>query len=188
MVEAAERDIKRLRNAKTSRGARAAWVSFLQHANTAWNRLEGYSKDTNQYEKYKLLKKEVWASDLTSYMRTARNVLEHGVEDLGISETYNDRVVLPNGQILAAPIVMGTGVDGRTMIMPAAGPIEVEMSLGVRVVSLRPGIRMIPIVDRNGETIMPPYVAALVAEDEPEPSAAARVYLAWVVQRINTFD
>lgn len=188
MIAAAEHDIRQLRAAKTSKHARQAWISFLEHANRALNRLEGYSKHTGQIQKYKdLLTKEVWANDLTKYMRTARNAHEHGVEDIEISEPFNSRTVFPNGQILGSTIY-GTTEDGKTVVMPQAGPTEIiSSSPGVRHIELKPGIRMIPIVSPKGETVMPPHVARLEAEDEPEALAAAREYLKWVVEQISTF-
>jgi hypothetical protein len=189
MISAAESDIRRLRRAKSSKGAREAWVSFLEHANRALNRLEGYAKRTNQTPKYKdLIGKEIWANDLTKYMRAARNAHEHGVEDLGIDEPYNDRIIFPDGRIAGPPIVYGYSAEGKVFVMTAAEPMQIISSGGGRVISLKPGIRMVPIIGHKGETIMPPHVGALEAEDESDPSAVARVYLAWVVAQVSTFD
>ena len=186
-IQEAEHAICQLRDAKSSRAAKAAWISFLESSNRALNRLEGIAKKTDQKQKHNDIMKEVWATELTAYMRTARNVHEHGVEELQISEPYNERVVFPDGQVMGAPIVYAGTPDGRTIVIPAAGPTEFKISEGAKVVALKPGIRMLPVVSSKGETIMPPQVQILV-EDEPEPLAAARLYLAWVREQVAKFD
>lgn len=189
MLDAAERDIRRLRAARTSEGAREAWISFLENSNRAINRLEGYSKRTNQQEKHKyLISNLIWANDLSKYMRAARNAHEHGVENIEISEPFNSRANLPNGRILGSPVVYGKSKDGQLVVMPQAAPIEVKYaSHGVRTIELKPGIRMIPVVSARGETIFPPHVD-VEAEYESEPLAAARQYLSWIRDCISDFD
>lgn len=190
MIIAAERDIRSLRAAKTSKAARKAWVSFLEHANRALNRLEGYSKRTGQHQKYKdLLTKEVWANDLTKYMRIARNAHEHGVEELEISDPFNSRISFPDGQILGSPVAYAKTIDGQFVPLPTVAPLRItSASPGAKLINLKPGIRLIPIVSPKGETVMPPHVWRLEAEDEAEALAVAREYLKWVVAQISAFS
>ena len=64
--------------------------------------------------------------------------------------------------------------------------MEFEGSPGVRKVTLKPTVSMIPIIDPKGNEIMPPFVQ-IEAEDESEIAGAARIYLAWITDRIATF-
>jgi len=188
MLDLAELDVRRIRSARSSAAARKAWGAFLEHSNRALNRLEQYARNTGQGSRYKaLIGQEIWADDLTRYVRTARNIHEHGVEDSVICIRFDERMVMPSGFIMGAPQIYTTGSDGRLkvaarqiapMVIEAAGP-------GVRKVVLRPTIRMIPIAGRDGQ-IMPP-VPQIEAEDEPEIAAAARIYLCWIRERIGTF-
>lgn len=123
MVDLAALDVKRLREAASAPQARQAWTDFLEHANRAINRLEGYSRRTKQLAKYKaLVSDEVWASPLTKYMRVARNAHEHGVEDLEMSAPHLDRIVHDNGFILGAPLIMAKGPNGEDVFMSPVGP------------------------------------------------------------------
>lgn len=188
MVDLAALDVKRLREAASAPQARQAWTDFLEHANRAINRLEGYSRRTKQLAKYKaLVSDEVWASPLTKYMRVARNAHEHGVEDLEMSAPHLDRIVHDNGFILGAPLIMAKGPNGEDVFMSPVGPTTLEGPPGARIVTVAPTIRMLPIMSPRGEQVMPPGLA-LIAEDEPETAAAARAYLSWVIEKIATFD
>ncbi len=188
MLELAAGDIDRLRKAKTSRSARRAWVAFLEHSNRAINRLEGYSKKTNQYDKYKnLVSKEIWSSPLTKYMRAARNASEHGVEDIEIDDPYNERIILPDGQMIGSPIVIVQNKNGEEVYSTSAGPAEFYGHPDVRRITLKPTIQLIPIQARPGDWAEPPHVPGLEAEDEPAAAAVARVYLEWVTAKVATF-
>ncbi|MGY4351246.1 hypothetical protein ACVWXM_007739 [Bradyrhizobium sp. GM7.3] len=187
MLDLAKKDLRRLRNPRSCKEARNAWVSFLEHSNRAINRLEHYAKKTGQTDKYKsLISKEIWQDDITKFIRTARNAHEHGVQDTQIDTPYDERIAFPTGQIMGSPLVIGITETGDSVVMPAAGPMEFQGSPGIRKVTLRPTVGMIPIIDPRGEEIMPPYVN-IEAEDESEIAGAARIYLAWVTGRIGTF-
>lgn len=187
MLDAAERDVRRLRNARSSAAAREAWSDFLEHANRAINRLEGYSKRTGQHDKYlHLITKEVWATPLTKYMRVARNAHEHGVEELNQDQSHDARGVFPNGRITPPIRVYGLNEDGTRTAVQRKGPLKVVSSPNVKVTILPPGIMMIPILSPRGEEILPPLVET-EAPDEHQTAAAAREYLAWVTEQIGRF-
>lgn len=190
MIDLAARDIKRLNRASSCASARRAWVDFLDHSNKAINRLEGYSRRTKQVEKYKkLLNEEIWASNLTKYMRIARNADHHGVDDLDVDDPHNERVVFSDGSIMGSVTVIGQNEAGKQFVMPPSAPMEFASNdPGARRVALKPTVRMVPMVSKKGDTVMPPHVGDLLAEDEPEVAAVARTYLAWVVEKIATFD
>lgn len=188
MVDLATVDVNRLREATTCRAAREAWTDFLEHSNRAINRLEGYARKNGQTPRYKtLIREEIWASDLTKYMRVARNAHEHGVVDTQIDDPYNERIVFPDGRIIGGPIVIGMNETGEEVHLPAAGPMEFSGSLGVRKVALKPGIMLVSIQDRSGEVVRPPHVPNLESEDEPHSASVARTYLEWVIGKIGTF-
>lgn len=189
LLTAAEQDISRLRGAATSADARSAWISFLENANRALNRLEGYSRSTGQTQKYKdLLTREIWTNKLTKYMRTARNAHEHGVEEITMEDPFNSRLVLPTGFVLGTPLAWSMGKNGRVVVHPTVAPAgPMSGNIAARRIELRFGIRMIPIVSFKGEIVMPPGSLLFEADDEPEALAAARIYLKWVVEQIETF-
>jgi len=188
MLDLAALDVNRLRKAENCADARRAWIAFLEHSNRAINRLEGYSRRTSQLDKYKkLLKEEIWSSELTKYMRAARNAHEHGVADTQIDDPFNERIAFPNGQMLGAPIMMANTPDGGIVYMPAAGGMEFEGSQGVRKITLKPTIQLVPVEGRPGEWIHPPHIPRLEAEDEPAALAVARSYLEWVIAKTGTF-
>ena len=187
MIDLAAGDVERLVNATTCDEARAAWIAFLEHANRAINRVQGLARRTNQEPKYKALLEEVWADDLAKYMRTARNTHEHGVVDTEVSEPYAERLAFPDGGLVSGPIVVGTNAAGEEVWIPASGPGQIfGGDPRVRKVSIVPTVRMIPVVTERGEKVMPPFTA-LASEDEPEPAAAARAYLAWVTSKVAAF-
>lgn len=186
MLNLAASDVNRLRKAETCADARRAWVAFLEHSNRAINRLEGYSKRTSQHDKYKkLLKEEIWSSGLTKYMRAARNTHEHGVADTQIDDRFSERIVFPNGKMLGGIFASGTTADGQ-IVYCEPGPMEFEGSPGVRKISIKPTILLVPVEGRAGEWILPPIVP-FEAEDEPWALAVARSYLEWVIGKVNTF-
>ena len=188
MVDLAAIDVARLRTAKSCRAARAAWVEFLEHSNRAINRLEGHSKRTNQLPLYKkLIKDDIWENNLTKYMRIARNYHEHGIEELDIDDPYNERIVLPDGQILGSSIALGITEAGDEVTMPTSGPREYSLGPGMRVIKLKPTVQMVSVRDHQGNIVRPPHIGALLEEDEPAIAAAARSYLDWVVSKIATF-
>jgi hypothetical protein len=188
MIDLAAADIKRLRVAQSCEAARNAWVDFLEHSNRAINRLEGYSRRTNQTPKYKkLLNDEIWSTELTKYMRVVRNAHEHGIGTTGEPDPLNERIVFPDGRIFGGPTVYGTNAEGEMVLASTkSGPMEWSASPGARVVALKPTVCMVPVLSPKGETLMPPFVQ-ISAEDEPEVVAAARLYLDWVVAKVGTF-
>jgi len=187
MIDLAATDIRRLREARSCDAAREAWKAFLEHSNRAINRLEGHSKRTDQLPKYKrLLKAEIWASDLPNYMRTARNAHEHGVDDIEASDPYNERAVFADGRIISPPTVIGQNAAGDQFLLPASAPPVVTSNMSFRTVRLGPSVKMGPIRDNEGNYILPPAVT-MISEDEPEIVAAARTYLAWIIEKVGTF-
>jgi hypothetical protein len=188
MVNLATADIRRLQQANTGIRAREAWRAFLEHSNRAINRLEGYSKRTNQVPKYKALLKEIWEQDLTAYVRFARNAHEHAAEDIEVDDPFNTRVAFPNGT-LTGYTVFGTTAEGERVVMPSVGPAQVFSSdSSVRIVSLKPTIQLVPLMDKHGNWLMPPQIVKFEFESEPSVAAVARAYLDWVIGRVNDFD
>jgi hypothetical protein len=186
-LDLARKEVRRLRRARSCKEARKAWVSFLEHANRAINRLEGYAKKTSQIHKYKsLISKEIWDNDVTKFVRTARNAHEHGVQDTEIAAPFVERTAFPNGQIIGMT-VMGLTTEGNHQIIPQTGPSKFQASAGVRRIKLKPTVSMVPVRDPKGNEIMPPDIQ-IETEDEPEVAAAARLYLDWVTARIATFS
>lgn len=189
MLNLAATDARRLRQAKSSSAARKAWIAFLEHSNRAVNRLEQYARDTGQTAKYKLLiSKEIWGNDVAKFVRRARHNHEHGVEDTVISIRHSDRIVFPDGNVLGSPSIYIVTPEGKHVVASEqAGPTELlDASPGVRQVSLRPTVRMVPISGKDGE-IMPPFVQ-IETEDEPEIAAAARIYLDWIKNKVAEFS
>lgn len=189
MLDLAEKDLARLDRAKSCAGAREAWISFLEHSNRAINRIEGYAKKRGFLDEYKALLKEIWGNDVAAYMRTARNTLEHGIQDVQVDDPYNERVVEPNGHITGAPIIIAQDLEGNEVYIPTQGPMEVLYSApGIRTIKLNPGIMPIPVQDKSGRFIRPPHLSVLIREDESQAHQIARTYLQWVKAKIQSFS
>ena len=121
-------------------------------------------------------------------MRTARNVHEHGLEYPEVETAHNNRLVFPNGLMLGTPICVASDPKGKTVVLPTAGSWTlVGGEQSARVISLGPGIRLMPIENSRGETLMPPSVGALKSQNETEAATAGRLYLDWLKEQISSF-
>lgn len=188
-IDEAETALNRLRKAKSARVARTAWMKFLECSNRAVNRLEGYSKKNGKLSLYKeLITKEIWKNPLTAYMRAARNAHEHGIADLDVDNSFNERVVFPDGSILPQiHVICGTRDGEQTLAKPIGWPQYGNLVEGAKIIRLPPTISLAPILAKDGQYLYPPLSGLLESEVETQASFAARHYLTWVKAKVAQF-